>query len=150
MATPSLTPIQLTEHTCKQGHYGDIIFKLPMGSMSVGPPGSGKTVLLTNMTPGIYKGCFSRVYIWSPSAEVDSTWEPVKDYIRDHIKPSDRENCFLIHMTQQDLSKVKNTTNVIDYQKRKHKDLYQILTVIGDFADGANLKRKSQLLHHFL
>ena len=39
----------------------------------------------------IYKGCFSRIYIWSPSIEVDSTWKPVKDYIRDHIKPSDRE-----------------------------------------------------------
>ena len=42
----------------------------------------------------IYKGCFSRIYIWSTSIEVDSTWKPVKDYIRDHIKPGDREKCY--------------------------------------------------------
>ena len=66
-----------------------------MRSMLVVPSGSGKTVLLTNMILDIYKGCFSRIYIWSPSTEVDNTWKPVKDYIRDHIKPNDRETCFL-------------------------------------------------------
>ena len=93
MATPNLKPIQLREHTCTQGHYGDIVPKLPMRSMLVGPSGSGKTVFLTNMVLDMYKGCFSRVCIWSPSIEVDNTWEPVKDYIRDHIKPHDREKC---------------------------------------------------------
>ena len=58
MTTPSLKPIQLKEHTCKHGHYGDIVPKLPMRSMLVGPSGSGKTVLLTNMILDIYKGCF--------------------------------------------------------------------------------------------
>ena len=46
MTTPSLTPIELKEHTCSQGHYGNIVPKLPMRSMLVGPSGSGKTVLL--------------------------------------------------------------------------------------------------------
>ena len=45
MPTPSLKPIKIKEHTCKQGHYGDIVPKLPMRSMLVGPSGSGKTVL---------------------------------------------------------------------------------------------------------
>ena len=94
MTTPSLTPIQLKKHTCKQGYYGDIVPKLPMISMLVGPSGPCKTVLLTNMILDIYKGCFSRVCIWSPSIKVDSTWGPVKDYIRDHTKPNDREKCF--------------------------------------------------------
>ena len=75
MATPSLKPIQLKEHSCPQRHYEDIVPKLPMRSMLVGPSGSGKTVLLTNMTLDSYKGCFSRMYIWSPSIEVDNTWE---------------------------------------------------------------------------
>ena len=90
MSTPSLKPIQLKEHTCKQGQYGDIVPKLPMRSMLVGTSGSGKTVLLTNMILDSYKGCFSRIYIWSPSIAVDQTWEPVKGYIRDIIKPNDR------------------------------------------------------------
>ena len=100
MSTPNIKPIEFKEHTCKQGHYGDIVQKLPMRSMLVAPSGAGKTVLLTNMIFDIYKGCFSRIYIWSPSIYVDNTWKPVKDYIRDHIKPNDREKCFLMKMTQ--------------------------------------------------
>ena len=62
--------------------------------MLVGPSGGGKTVLLTNMILDIYRDCFSRIYIWSPSINVDSTWKPVKHYIRDNIKPNDREKCY--------------------------------------------------------
>ena len=101
MTTPKITPIQLKEYTCNRSHYGDIVLKLPMRSMLVAPSGAGKTVLLTNMILDIYKGCFSRIYVWSPSIEVDSTWKPVKDYIRDHIKPSDREKCYFDYMIQQ-------------------------------------------------
>ena len=86
-----ITPIQLKEYNCKQSNYNDVVPKLPMRSMLVAPSGAGKTVLLTNMILDIYRDCFSRVYIWSPSINVDSTWKPVKDYIRDHIKPNDRE-----------------------------------------------------------
>ena len=149
MQTPNLKPIQLKEHTCKQGNYGDIVPKLPMRSMLVGPSGSGKTVLLTNMILDIYKGCFSRIYIWSPSIDVDNTWKPVKEYIRDHIKPNDREKCYFDSYDPAELEQVINTQKkVIDYQKeQKHKDLYQILIVIDDFADDTNFTRKSQLLH---
>ena len=62
--------------------------------MLVGPSGGGKTVLLTNMILDINKGCFSIIYIWSPSIEVDNTWKPVKNYIRNTIKPNDREKCY--------------------------------------------------------
>ena len=101
------------------------------------------------MTLDIYKGCFSRIYVWSPSTEVDSTWKPVKDYIRDHIKPNDRETYYFDSYDPAELEQVINTQKkVIDYQKeQKHKDLYQILIVIDDFADDTNFTRKSQLLH---
>ena len=105
MITPSLKPIELKEHTCKQGHYGDIVPKLPMRSMLVGPSGSGKTALLTNM----YKGCFSRIYIWCPSISVDNTWKPVKDHIRDHIKPNDREKLYFDSYDPSGLEQVLKT-----------------------------------------
>ena len=148
-ATPKVTPIQLKEFTCNQSHYGDIVPKLPMRSMLVAPSGAGKTVLLTNMILDLYKGCFSRIYVWSPSIEVDSTWRPVKDYIRDHIKPGDREKCYFDSYDPAELEQVINTQKkVIDYQKeQKHKDLYQILICIDDFADSPDFTRKSQLLH---
>ena len=129
MITPSLKPIQLKEYNCTQNNYADIVPKLPMRSMLVGPSGSGKTVLLTNMILDIYRGCFSRIYVWSPSIEVDKTWQPVKDYIRDYIKPSDREKCYFDSYEPAELEQVIRTQQkVIDYQKeQKHKELYQIL-----------------------
>ena len=116
-----------------------------MRSMLVGPSGGGKTVRLTNMILDIYRDCFSRVYIWSPSINVDSTWKPVKDYIRDHIKPSDREKCYFDSYEPSELEQViKTQQKVIDYQKEhKHKDLYQILIVIGEFADDTSFTRYS-------
>ena len=91
----------------------------------------------------IYKGCFSRVYIWSPSIEVDSTWKHVKDYIRDHIKPSDREKCYSGSYDPSELEHViKTQQTVIYYKKQKHTYLYQIFTVIDDFADNADFTRK--------
>ena len=65
-----------------------------MRNMLVAPSGAGKTVLLTNLILDIYKGCFSIIYIWSLSIDIDNTWKPVKGYIRDHIKPKDREKCY--------------------------------------------------------
>ena len=85
--------------------------------MLVGPSGSGKTVLLTNLTLDIYKGCFSRIYIWSPSIEVDNAWNPVKDYIRDHIKPNDRDKMLFDSYEPSELEQViKTQQQVIDYQ----------------------------------
>ena len=149
MATaPIIKPIQLKEYSSKQSNY-EIAPKLPMRSMLAAPSGAGKTVLLTNMTLDIYTGCFSRIYIWSPSINVDSTWKPVKDYIRDTIKPNDREKCYFDSYEPSELDQViKPQQKVIYYQKeQKHKDLYQILIVIDDFADDTNFTRTSQLLH---
>ena len=80
-----------------------------MRSMLVGPTGSGKTMLLTTMVLGIYKGCFSRNYIWSPSVEIDSTWKPVRDYIRDHIKPNDKETYYFDSHDPSELEHISET-----------------------------------------
>ena len=148
-ATPKITPIQLKEYNCKQSKYNDVVPKLPMRSMLCGPSSSGKTVLLSNMILDIYRDCFSRIYIWSPSINVDSTWKPVKDYIRDHIKPTDKEKCFFDSYDPAELEAViKTQQKVIEFQKeQKHKDLYQILLIVDDFADDLNFTRKSALLH---
>ena len=68
---------------------------------------------------------FSRLYIWSQNIEVDNTWEPVKDYMRNHIKPNAREKCYFDSYDPAELEQViKTQQKVIDYQKeQKHKDL---------------------------
>ena len=109
MSAPTITPIQLTKCNCKQSKYKDVAPKLPMRSMLCGPSSSGETVLLSNMILDIYRDCFSIIYIWSPSINADSTWRPVKDYIRDHIKPTDREQIYFDSYEPAELEQVMNT-----------------------------------------
>ena len=138
MSTPKITPIQLKEYNCKQSKYNYVVPKLQMRSTLCGPSSSGKTVLLSNMTLGIYRDCFSSIHKWSPSINVDSTWRLVKDCIRDHIKPGDREKCYFDSYEPSELEQIiKTQQKVIDYQKeQKHKDLHQILILVYDFVDG--------------
>ena len=68
---PKIEPIQVKEYTVKQSDY-EVVGKLPIRSVILGPSGSGKTVILQNMILNIYKGCFSRIYIFSPSIDVDT------------------------------------------------------------------------------
>jgi len=75
---PKVEPIFTKEFEVKQSKY-DVAGKLPIRSVILGPSGSGKTVLLQSMILDIYRGCFSCIYIFSPSIEVDHVWVPVKN-----------------------------------------------------------------------
>ncbi len=74
----------------------------------------------------IYKDCFSRIYIFSPSINIDHSWNPVKDYIRDHIKPNDRETIYFDNYDASALENIINTQHkVVLYQKEQnHKNIY--------------------------
>ena len=57
--------------------------EIPFRAVVAAPSGSGKTVLLQSMCLDLYrtkggKSTFSRIYIFSPSVNVDPLWKPVK------------------------------------------------------------------------
>jgi type IV secretory pathway VirB4 component len=115
------------------------------------PSGSGKTVLLSNLILNIYRGCFERIYIFSPSIDLDSTWLPVKKYQTDTMKviEKDSEKLYFNSYDPDDLEKIIETqhkvTKLVKSQGRKK--LFSVLVVVDDFADDANFSRKSKLLH---
>jgi DNA replication protein DnaC len=76
-----IEPIRLKEYEVKQSMY-DIAPRLPVRAVILGPSGSGKSILIQNMILNIYRNCFTRIYIFSPSIDVDSTWLPVKKIYR--------------------------------------------------------------------
>ena len=90
----TISPMKHIEYECKQSKYGEHVPKLLMRSMIPAPSGQGKTVLLQNMILDIYRGCFNRIYRFSPSIDIDHTWRPVKDYIAKEIKPHEREKLY--------------------------------------------------------
>ena len=76
---------------------------------------------------------------------MDSTWEPVRYYIRDHVKPNDRDKCYFDSYDPSELEQVvKNTTTSYIIQTKEIIILTLILLiVIYDFADDTNFTRKS-------
>eukprot|EP00439_Symbiodinium_sp_Y106_P057156 s3291_g8.t1 len=63
---------------------------------------------------------FERIYIFSPSIEIDDAWKPVKDFIEHRMG-----------------------VNTEREQELGFKKLYQILIVIDDFADQPELHRRT-------
>ena len=58
------------EYTSKQPK-DPVVPKLPMTGILLGPSKSGKTVALISMILEQYRGCFERIYLFSPSINVD-------------------------------------------------------------------------------
>ena len=148
---PKVQPIKLKEYSSKQSQY-DQCAKLPMRSIVLGPSGSGKTILLQNMILDIYEGCFDKIYIFSPSVNLDHTWNPVKEYIKDKMKIKDDDKEDPIYFDEYDseaLMKIMETQmKITDYMKKQKKTkMFQVLIIIDDFADDPKFVRSSKLLH---
>ena len=117
---PDIKPIKIKEYEVKQSQYPHV-GKLPIRTLLIGPSGSGKTVLLQNMILDIYKDCFSRIYIFSPSIDVDSSWIPVKHYIEHDmkIKNTKDEQIYFDHYNPEALSNIIRTQHkVTDHMKK--------------------------------
>ena len=147
---PLIKPAKMREFESRQSKYHHCA-KLPMRAIALGPSGSGKTVLLQNMILDIYRGCFSRIYIFSPSIDVDQTWEPVKKYIEEEmkVKHDKDEPIYFDHYDHAALQNIIETQHKLaDYQKKHdYKKLFQILIIVDDFADQPAFTRSDKLLH---
>ena len=149
MSHPIIKPIDVKEYTSKQSKY-DVVGKLPLRDIVLGPSGAGKGVLLSNMILDIYKGCFDRIYIFSPSIDVDKTWIPVKDYIEKSQKVDlKKEKLFYDSYDAEALENIVSTQHkVAEHMKSKgFTKIYQILIIVDDFADDPSFSRHSKLLH---
>ena len=146
---PIIKPIKLKDFETKQPKYS-MIGRLPTRSVICGPSGSGKGVL-SNLILDVYKDCFSRIYIYSPSINIDYTWAPVKDYIKNHMKVEETkdEQFYFDHYDSDTLENIiNNQQKIIDYMKSKgHSKLFQILIIIDDFSDEPAFTRQSKILH---
>ena len=146
---PDVKPIDEIKYDFKQSKH-EVVPKLPFRSIITGPSGSGKTVLLINMILDIYKNCFERIYIWSPSINVDSVWLPVKKYIKEEMKVDNEKEPYLFEeFKAEDLEQVIETQHKItEYSKRnKLRKLFSILVILDDISDDPKVARHNKLLN---
>ena len=145
-----IRPIDIKEYTCKQSRHSHVP-KIPLRMILLAPSGSGKTVLISNLILNIYRGCFERIYVFSPSIDIDSTWESVKKYQNDNMKviENDKEKLYFNSYDPDDLETIISTQHkVTKHVKKQGKTkLFNILIVVDDFADDPLFTRHSKMLH---
>ena len=76
---PIIKPINITDYDFKQSKY-EHVPKLPFRSIVVASSTGGKTVLIQNLILNVYRACFARIFIFSPSVHNDPTFVEVKKY----------------------------------------------------------------------
>ena len=147
MSKPNIVPIKVKEYQVKQSKY-EHVSKLPTRSVINAASGSGKTVLIQNLILDIYKGCFSRIYIFSPSIDIDDTWLPVKKYIADELTTTEDEQIYYQDFDGDAVQHILATQKkVIDHQKKdpKTKKLFSILLIFDDVADNKAIHNNQAL-----
>ena len=146
---PKIEPIDEVKYIYEKSKY-DVAPKIPFRALITGPSGCGKSNLLINMILDIYKNAFSRIYIWSPSINVDTIWLPVKKYIKTQMKiDTDKEPCFFQEFNAEDMEKIIDTQHrVVEYQKKHNmKKLFGILCILDDISDDPRVSRHNKLLN---
>ncbi len=56
-----------------------------MRYIAAGPSGAGKGYVFANIILKHFRGCWARIYIFSPTAVLDKTWDPVRKYIQEEM-----------------------------------------------------------------
>ena len=143
-----ISNLKIKEYEVKQSKYA-VMWKLPMRGLICAPSGSGKIYLISSLILDMYRNCFQRVFIFSPSVHIDHTWEPVKKYIEQDMKIQHTQE-EPIYFSEPDFEALENIIDtqhkIVKYMKEKgHKKLYQILIVIDDHADDEKFSKRSRL-----
>ena len=92
MEAPKVVPRTTKEYRIPQSKYPQAD-RLPTRSILLAPSGSGKTVLLQHLILDMFRDCFARIYVFSPSVNIDDAWLSVKDYVHERIvEKNDKES----------------------------------------------------------
>ena len=105
----------------------------PSRGCFLGPSGSGKTTTLISMLLGPYKSIYDALYVFSPSVEIDSAWDPVREFakgLKQHGLFSEWDERALMRILDEQRGKVKELKAA-----KSKKPLPQTLVIIDDFAD---------------
>ena len=146
---PTVKPYKTKEYTFTQSNY-EVAPRIPFSMVITGQSGSGKTVLLSNLILDIYKGCFSRIFIWSSSIDLDPVWTPVKKYIEKDLNVNpEKEKVYFDTFNIDEMQKVLDLQHKINQfqKKNEHPKLFSVLFLIDDFIDQASFAKHNNLLN---
>lgn len=105
------------------------------------PSGQGKTTTLIAMLLGPYKAVFDEVHVFSPSVDLDSAWDPVKEFAKGLKAASfhaEWDETALHEALDAQRARIREMK-----QAKSKKPLPQILVIIDDFADRYDIMHRA-------
>ena len=128
-----------------------VLPSLPLRAMMLGNSGNGKTNLISSLItdPRFYRGVFAKIYWFSPTARIDDSLEPVREYIEDNLVQNQSEDPSFYEILDTEalakiISRAKGVMEYLKQEKPRRKYAYNTLIVIDDLAD--TVDHKAQLL----
>jgi hypothetical protein len=136
-------------YQCKQGGTEGVP-KLPARAIVVAPGGAGKTVILVNLLtrPEAWRGCFERIWVVSPTINLDRTWDTLKDYQKNVMKVDPKEQTYWESWDEGAMQTILDRLmRISELQKdRNLKKLYACCLIADDIADSPEITRQSRAL----
>ncbi len=127
--------------------------RVPGSGLILGPTGSGKSSLVVQMLLQAYKApVFSRIYVFSPSVDIDDLWEPVKRYNRDVLRIDESKEQVMWNKWDEDalIEIMERQTKMIRHMKGNRKkyggQLISTVIIVDDFADDHRLHKANGVL----
>jgi len=152
---PKVSRIAVPEYELKKPK-SDVMSSTPLRGLLVAPSGGFKTTLLANLLthPEMYKGVFSRAFIFSPTIHLDDTWGPVKKYIYEtlgHDEEKEGPACFEDFDVPAIKKIIQTQKNIRQHLAAKYakphwrgpKTMPQVIIVLDDFSDRPEVLHKA-------
>ena len=126
--------------------------RVPGSGLALGPTGSGKTSTIVSMLLGPYRSVFSRVYVFSPSVDIDSLWDEWRRYNSEVLGvDEEKEQTMWNHWDEDALQGIMSRqSRLIKHMKENRKKfggkLFAVCIVVDDFSDDNRLHKAHGVL----
>ena len=123
-----------------------ILPQLPIRALVLSPGSGGKTTMITRLLVDkqFYGGKFSRIYWFSPSATVDDSLDPLRDYVK-NLQDQEEDPSFFDDFDADFIrSLLEKQKKITQYLKDKgSKKRFNICIVIDDHADNPSAMHRA-------
>ena len=148
MYKAAIKPSKSIAYKHKKSPFPQLDGVLPLRWSLASPSGAGKGVAMQNMILKHFRGCWERIYVFSPTAVLDkSTWDPVRKHLtEDRGIDLVKEPAFFEEWDDGATldSFVKQNSEVVRKQKeRGARQIFGALFVIDDWGDRADVMHKA-------
>ena len=98
MKTPVIKPHpDVPQYRVRQSRYDPLKGLNVLRLWISAPSNSGKTVLISSILLDLMRGAYEKIFLFSPSADLDGTWLPVKRYAREKLGQDQNKEPWYFH-----------------------------------------------------